>query len=275
MEGYFVLVYFLSLSFLSKVVSLTDELKLSVSSITKNGLILTSVKMALYKDYNITIKNRDPIEYIDFLLNDVYKHQANLLDAFLENYDYHSSSYNEKFNAIIFSNVCSYITTFPTTTTSCEIIDGGILTKGIYSTSVKFWDNIRQIHNDYINSDRLPTTLYSILNTKLINTIDTMHNIYLDVSINLIVDNILLDIEEVFNKEYFESEVLFIVYICYLVLSFFVLWKIYLYRMKKELWKTKAILSAIRPDIIIDVPEIKNFIMKNSSIAIFTNNVHK
>jgi hypothetical protein len=40
----------------------------------------------------------------------IYDEEEALLDKFSQNYDFHSTEYNDLFNNIVYSNVCQYVT---------------------------------------------------------------------------------------------------------------------------------------------------------------------
>lgn len=85
-----------------------------------------------------------------------------MLDKFSQNYDSHSSSYNELFNNIIYNNVCQHVT-FDSVEV-CESFNQGILKKGIYSSVIKYWDFLRQINHDFLESPRTNATIRQFLN---------------------------------------------------------------------------------------------------------------
>jgi hypothetical protein len=85
----------------------------------------------------------------------VYDEEEALLDKFSQNYDYHSSEYNELFNAVVYSNLCDYVPALRSVA-ECEEFNQGILKKGIYSSVIKYWDFLRQLNHDFVESKRTP-----------------------------------------------------------------------------------------------------------------------
>lgn len=43
----------------------------------------------------------------------------------------------------------------------------------------------------------------------------------------------------------------------------------------KEMWETKSILGILSPDIVMEIPELKNFVVQNSSLFTVSNSIHK
>ena len=80
-----------------------------------------------------------------------------LLDKFSANYDYHTDAYNADFTNVVYSNICEYVSDFnedDTVRRDCESFNQGILKKGIYSSVIKYWDFLRQINHDFMESNR-------------------------------------------------------------------------------------------------------------------------
>ena len=48
--------------------------------------------------------------------------------------------------------------------TDCENFNQGILKKGIYSSVIKYWDFLRQLNHDFLESDRSTATIIRFLN---------------------------------------------------------------------------------------------------------------
>ena len=59
------------------------------------------------------------------------------LQKFYENSDYHSKTYNDMFNKIIFDNICIHIPNMDVEDFKCDEFNGGILQKGMYATLIK------------------------------------------------------------------------------------------------------------------------------------------
>ncbi len=64
-------------------------------------------------------------------------------------------------------------------------------------------------------------------------------------------------------------------YIFYLLVVYLFFWRGFISEMQEELWKTKAVLSILSPEIIMSITEIKTFILNNSSTVFFSKSAHK
>lgn len=67
--------------------------------------------------------------------------------------------------------------------------------------------------------------------------------------------------------------VLFVVYLGYLTMVYVVFWIGLMASTQNELWKSKSILSILAPEFILTMPKAKEFILKNSSIALVTRSI--
>lgn len=123
----------------------------------------------------------------------LYDEEEQLLDRFSQNYDYHSPSYNEDFNNIIYSNVCQYVPY--DSVTQCEAFNQGILKKGIYSSVIKYWDFLRQLNHDFLESNRNSTTIRSFLNEQRLLVAERMQDYYFKLALNRLVDKLEDDID--------------------------------------------------------------------------------
>lgn len=102
-----------------------------------------------------------------------------------------------------------------------------------------------------------------------------MQCIYLNISINYLLtqfndkfDNLYLLHYHSFHTENVQNVILFVVYAVYLVLVYVLFWSRFLRELQKELWKTKTVLSIVSQEIVVNVKEIKDFIISNSSYSI-------
>eukprot|EP00831_Metopus_contortus_P034892 TRINITY_DN2778_c0_g1_i1.p1 TRINITY_DN2778_c0_g1~~TRINITY_DN2778_c0_g1_i1.p1 ORF type:complete len:220 (+),score=40.85 TRINITY_DN2778_c0_g1_i1:170-829(+) len=211
----------------------------------------------------------------EMCIRDRYDGEEELLDMFTDNHDYHSDNYNDNFNKIIYSNVCEYIPEFVSTKSTCEAFNQGILQKGIYSTVIKYWDFLRQLNHDYSQSSRTSTDQYKYINDNDLTVADEMQSVYLNISLNTLVSKLSEDIDTFFDSELAQDKILFSVYIIYLFAVYLFFWRGFINGMQEELWQTKSVLSILSPEIIMNINEIKTFILNNSSTVFFSKTSHK
>ena len=63
----------------------------------------------IYKNGTSQIEDKLSIDFVPEYQDSLYDSEEELLDKFSENFNFHSASYNDDFNNIIYSNVCEYV----------------------------------------------------------------------------------------------------------------------------------------------------------------------
>ena len=66
------------------------------------------------------------------------------------------------------------------------------------------------------------------------------------------------------------SEIVFIIYVVYLFLSYVIAWRLLLYSITDELWRTKSLLGIIPPEVLMENENMRKYILENSSSAFFS-----
>ena len=103
------------------------------------------------------IKGQNSINFLNFYLKEQYRLDEDLLNMFEKNYDYHSDSYNKDFQNIVHESICEHVESIKNNAADyaeCLTINEEMLTKGFYSTSIKYWDYTKQTIDDFLNSPR-------------------------------------------------------------------------------------------------------------------------
>ncbi len=170
----------------------------------------------------------------------------------------------------MFSNLCYYVEALRLGESTCEAFYQGILQKGVYSSVIKYWDYLRQLNHDFNESSRSAVNQYSFLNDDGLETVEQMESLYFATALNTLIDELESDIDNFFTKEINQDKILFIVYVVYLVVVYVIIWVQFVAEMQHELWKTKSVLSILHPELIMTIPEIKNYILSNSSTVFFS-----
>lgn len=78
--------------------------------------------------------------------------------------------------------------------TDCEQYNQGILTKGIYSSVIKYWDFLRQINHDFVESDRSNATIVQFLNDDRLATSERMEDYFFRIALGHLVQELESDI---------------------------------------------------------------------------------
>ncbi len=197
-------------------------------------------KELIYKDGSSTIYGEPSIDYVPSYHENLYDEEEQLLDKFSKNFDYHSSSYNADFNNIIYSNVCQYVNY--NNTEECEEFNEGILKKGIYSSVIKYWDYLRQINHDFLESNRTKETIIRFMNEDRIKIAEKMQDYYFKLALSKLVTKLEDDIDFFFDSEHVQNRVIFYIYMIYIAVLYLFIWRKFVEIMQNELWKTKSML---------------------------------
>jgi hypothetical protein len=130
--------------------------------------------------------------YVPVYHESVYDEEEALLDKFSANYDFHSLEYNDLFNNIVYADVCLFV---PYESTQlCEDFNQGILKKGVYSSVIKYWDFLRQLNHDFMESPRTNATIRTFLNDQRLQLAERMQDYYFRQALAMLVDKLEVDI---------------------------------------------------------------------------------
>lgn len=153
----------------------------------------------IYSNGSALIEGQRSETYVPTYQELLYDDEEQLLDKFSQNYNYHSTEYNDQFNYIIYSDVCSYVSDFTATSdihNTCETFNQGILKKGIYSSVIKYWDFLRQLNHDFMESDRTLPVIKQFLNEPRLEVAERMQDYYFKLALAKLVTKLELDIDD-------------------------------------------------------------------------------
>ena len=114
------------------------------------------------------------------------------------------------FDNIVFSDICAHVPDFKEELETCQSYSQGILTKGTYSTVIKYifilcryCDYLYLLSFDFFNSKREPFEQYYFMNSKEMTMIDQMQSKYLNISLSLLSTRLQNDIWDLYIYTYF------------------------------------------------------------------------
>jgi len=67
-----------------------------------------------------------------------------------------------------------------------------------------------------------------------------------------------------------KSEIIFICYFVYLIVVYLFVWRLFLNSITRELWKTKSLMSIVPPERLMNITDMRQFILENSGAAFFS-----
>ena len=155
-------------------------------------------KELIYSNGTALIEGEKSDVYVPKYHELLYDEEEMLLDKFSANYDYHTEAYNTDFTNVVYSNICEYVSDFneeDQVRRDCESFNQGILKKGIYSSVIKYWDFLRQINHDFMESNRTLPVIQRFLNEPRLRTAERMQDFYFKRSLKKLVSKLELDID--------------------------------------------------------------------------------
>lgn len=107
---------------------------------------------------------------------------------------------------------------------------------------IKYWDLLRQLNHDFLESNRSQATIVSFLNDQRLTTANRMQDYFFKVALSTLVVQLENDIDNFFSVQYIQNRTIFIIYIIYIAFLYLLIWRKFVTIMQNELWKTKSML---------------------------------
>lgn len=155
----------------------------------------------------------------------------------------------------------------------CENFDSGILKQGLYVAVIKYWDYLRELNTNFLNSKRGIADIRNFLSQDELSYSSQLEELYFKSALTALVDKLQSDINNLyviayiinsFSVEFMKDEIIFIAYIIFVGFVYIFAWRYFLNSMTKELWKAKFLLGVVHPDILMNIPKMNQFILDNS-----------
>jgi hypothetical protein len=165
-ESFFLYTFLTSKSFLETVSSLTKELRLLISRQPQLEFLLLMEKDLINYNGSHPFLDRDVRQVSIESLTNQNEDYESLLNMFQSNYYSHTSTYNQAFEDIMYSDVCASVNYPGMTQEQCRAVNDGILKKGMYTAVVKYWAILKRILFDFLGSQRSNTDSRTLLNNE-------------------------------------------------------------------------------------------------------------
>jgi len=162
---------------------------------------------------------------------------------------------------LVYRDICAYFNFDDT----CSSFNKGIVTKGIYNTMVKYWQQLRQLNLDFSKREDPLSEREKFLTDPRIVDSEIARDIYLKEAYTELKTQLVKEIEERFASERQQENFIFVVYLLYILILFFFFWKGFVKKMLLDLWKAKSMLSVIPVELCFKIDEIRRFIYANST----------
>ena len=107
---------------------------------------------------------------------------------------------------------------------------------------MKYWVQLSQLYNDFYGSNMTTSDIKFYLNHQKLITNEIMVNQYFQESHSYLVSVLQSDINTFFMNQYQINRAAFIIFILYILIIYYFVWKIFLSNLMEELWKAKSVL---------------------------------
>ena len=280
LEVFFLYLYFEMVVFLDKSYLVVDELGMLSRTAYSNDFLFRSQQEMIATRGLATIIYQPTLTYVPTAVDLLIKEQEDFLKLHSENLDFNGDSYNHYFDNLIYKNFCEHI--FHADETAeialCSQHMGGILTKGMHSANVAYWDYIRESTNDFLkklgenpNEEQFRSYIKIILNEKRRIENEILYFKYFSLGFENLFDKLADEQGNKFDSEFLMNFVIFIIYIFLLFFLYFCVWHIFVESTRKSQWITKSMLLIIPAETILEVEKIKDFLIHSSKSIFLTN----
>eukprot|EP00826_Nyctotherus_ovalis_P010517 TRINITY_DN12768_c0_g1_i1.p1 TRINITY_DN12768_c0_g1~~TRINITY_DN12768_c0_g1_i1.p1 ORF type:complete len:537 (+),score=146.27 TRINITY_DN12768_c0_g1_i1:73-1683(+) len=270
LEGYFLLAYFRSSYFLSRMIDSIEELGNITERYTLNSLLYTVLEEYMATNGEATIMRFPSEMFLQEVIKFAIDNQEEFLKVNLKNKGFHAGRYNNLYNGLIYDDFCAVLYGSEADKLA-DCNEFYVLNRGLQAANVAFWDTIRDIASAFMQmtEGRDTNVIRDFFSDSTHIRTERLKNRYLDRGYEELQNALIAELEDKFDSE---SSLTLIFFVCYLVLVavlFFVVRSIFVESMRLSLWVTKSMLSIIPLNTIQEVRSIKDFLMQTSQ-ALFT-----
>jgi len=272
LEGFFLYNFLRSRWLTESVTHLMNEVGSIASRMSANelyywiGLELVATNGTGY------VMNNKVESFIDIYNAKILADQETFLQIHSGNSKYNSADYKDLFDVMIYSDVCVII--FDAydidEIKACQEYMDGVLKKGLNSANVAFWDSLKEIANDFRRSSPRDLNLQNaiLMDSRMIKNHWLLYR-YFTRSYNKLQNGLHYSMESLFKYEKMLLTVIFIIYLCMLLLIYIIFTKVFIENTKDSLWVTKSLLTILPPEIILQVSKIRHFVISTSKSMIY------
>ena len=183
--------------------------------------------------------------------------------------------YNDFFKQIVFSNLCIYdLKDYEGNLLDksiCEEFQDGIMRQGLYTSTIKYWDYMKKLHTEFFTSERTRIFVKRFFNDENFNNIKTNQLNFFRGALTILITKLQEDINTLyiffyvsFDKEYLTNQIIFFIYILYVVLAYMFAWNWLIKDLTKDFLKSKSVLGIIPAERLMEISEIRDFLLANS-----------
>lgn len=261
-EGYFVIIFVRSSIFLADLMDLVSEFVITSSQSYSYSLLYQTFQECVGTHGSSHIEHVNSEEYLFRLMDKLVMDQEEFLKQHSENLNLGSGEYDELFDALMYGDICEHM--FSSMRADCEKYT--VLTRGLHSASIEHLYLVREFVVVYLASKSAPnqTNTISLMNDEKVASSERMVKRYF----TRVYRRLLLEMKSGLNKKIDREGIVimicFIVFAVFLLLYYVSLWTLFVESTRNSLWVTKCMLGIIPVKTILEVQNIKNFLVDSS-----------
>eukprot|EP01022_Parablepharisma_sp_SALTPOND_P014020 TRINITY_DN1886_c0_g1_i1.p1 TRINITY_DN1886_c0_g1~~TRINITY_DN1886_c0_g1_i1.p1 ORF type:complete len:1985 (-),score=180.40 TRINITY_DN1886_c0_g1_i1:1112-7066(-) len=271
LEGYFLGSYFKSVYFLSTAINLIMEIGTLASRTFSNGFLYRVLQEYVGTNGTVAVQGMNSERYITKKIAESVEDQENFLKQHSDNMGINSDEYNDFYNKVIYNDACESLFSTEDERKACEKYP--VLKKGLHSANIAYWDTIREVVDDFQKLkgiDRTLSVISGVFEDRKLRDAERMQNRYFTHAYQELLGILDKNLQKRFNDEYNTILILFIAYLAVLFILYFFVWTLFVESTRNSLWVTKCMLGIIPVSTILEVKNIKDFLI-NSSKGLMLN----
>ena len=148
---------------------------------------------------------------------------------------------------------------------SCPIDQSDLMQKGLYAKVISYWQDLTNIHYDFIGSNKTQQRFGMFLNSPLLLSNQQMLEDLFRIKHNSLVEVLKSDIETAFSQEQISNQTVFAFFILYVLALYLLVWRQFMRGLLADLWRAKTCLTLLPVEMCYKIEEIRGFIYRNSS----------
>ena len=262
-EGYFVIIFIRSSYFLSNLMRLMSEFVITSSQSYSNGLLYQAFQDCAATHGTSYIMRINSELFLQNLLTELIIDQEHFLKLHSDHRKLNSEAYNDMFDTLVYGNICEYM--FKDNIEDCNKYI--VLTQGLHSSYIEHLDGIRKFINIYetskLSSDSAEI-IKDLINSPNVVRNERMTKRYFTRVYKKLLDHMKEDLYDTIDREGVVIMVCFVVFVVFLAIYYVVLWRLFVESTRNSLWVTKCMLGIIPVQTLVNVPNIKNFLVDSS-----------
>lgn len=272
LEAYFLAFYLEFRSSSYSTIEMMEELGALYSTAFLSSFLFKAFQEYVATKGKGTLQGMDPETYMLSIFDEFIIVQANFLQQHLENRKRNTKAYNNLFGRVVYASVCD--ADYLTAQDLADCSKYPILENGLHSATIAYWDVLRKFVDGFTlagEEERDDAEIRRLLVHSSIDDNERMNNRYFTRAYKALFTMLSQDIIRQFDREEKLTLVLSIVFAVCVALIYWIAWNLFVETTRTSLWVTKCMLGIIPIKVILEVKNIKDFLVSSSKRLIISS----